>query len=141
MSNKIIGIDEYGSFVKNEKNENVCHKCMYFNYHKHAEPCKSCLEVYYYPNHLEIAKLEAEQPLCADTYNSDSQKELIDLQNENKQLKERVALYWWKDLPMGRTFDIGFKQYLRDKYYPNRKISSLSEKEIEYIYICEVKQQ
>lgn len=91
MSYEVIGVDEYGSFAKNVKNEAVCHKCKYFNYHKHANPCKSCLEVYYYPNHLEIAKHEAEQQLCADAYNSDSQKELIDLQIENKQLKERVA--------------------------------------------------
>jgi len=106
MSNKIIGIDEYGSFAKNEKNENVCHKCMYFNYHKHEAPCKSCLEVYYYPNHLEIAKIEAEltpEPFtindmyvtskqlfdCQDELKA-SQKELIDLQNENKQLKEII---------------------------------------------------
>ena len=48
------------------------------------------------------------------------------------------ALDWWEKLPMGRTFDVGFKQYLRDKYYPYRKISSFSEKEIEFIYLCEV---
>jgi hypothetical protein len=48
------------------------------------------------------------------------------------------ALSWWNELPMGRTFDVGFKQYLRDKYYPNRKISSFTEKEIEFIYVCVV---
>lgn len=35
-------------------------------------------------------KKYSKQPLSSDAYNSDSQKELIDLQIENKKLKERI---------------------------------------------------
>ena len=49
------------------------------------------------------------------------------------------ALNWWNELPIGYNWQEGGKQYLRNKYYPNRKISSFTEKEIELIYTCEAK--
>lgn len=49
------------------------------------------------------------------------------------------TLRWWNELPIGYNWQEGGKQYLRSKYYPNRTISSLTEKEIELIYMCEVK--
>ncbi len=101
MEYEIIGVDEYGSFAKNVKNEAVCHKCKYFNYHKHAAPCRSCLEVYYYPTNLEAAKLESEITPETFTINDmyveskllfDCQDKLNDLQLENKKLKDRIKM-------------------------------------------------
>ena len=48
------------------------------------------------------------------------------------------ALNWWNELPIGYNWQEGGKQYLRNKYYPNRLISTLTEKEIGVIYMSEV---
>ena len=77
---EIIEKNQYGVLVKNTTNYGDCFFCKY-----EITQCNNrykCINDSYYIPDSEAGKLESE--------NSDTQKELIDLQIENKQLKERV---------------------------------------------------
>ena len=78
MSYEVIEKNEYGVLVFDNKSTNCCGFCKYkeTSLEDCIKLCGSETDYYYLPDQ-ESAKL-------------DSQKELIDLQNENKQLKEII---------------------------------------------------
>ena len=80
MSYKVIEKNEYGVRVRNYSEYSDCGLC---KYHEEIAKCKrvECAPNSYYLPDSEVEKLESE---------TDSQKELIDLQTENKQLKDRI---------------------------------------------------
>jgi uncharacterized paraquat-inducible protein A len=86
MSYEVIEKNEYGVLVKKMKSiPTECEKCKYTGRAVTLQPCKSCkTDNSYYLTDQEAAKLETE---------TDSQKELIALQIENKQLKERIETF------------------------------------------------
>lgn len=104
MSYEIIEKNKYGVLVKNTTNYGDCFFCKY-----EITQCNNrykCINDSYYLPDQEAEKHESENPLMNTTIDDlyieskcyfevkkkldDTQKELIDLQNENKQLKERV---------------------------------------------------
>lgn len=108
MSYKIIEKNEYGILVIDDEILNgisdVCRKCKYLS-NCEDEWIKCIINTYYLPD-SEAEKLESENQVMNTTIDDlyieskcyfevkkkldDTQKELIDLQIENKQLKERV---------------------------------------------------
>lgn len=111
MSYEVIEKNEYGVLVKNTKEESDCELCEHSKKELLITLCikkHGCVDYSYYITDKESAKLETEnqKPLADEIINIqkdkinmleetlekiiDSQKELIDLQIENKQLKERI---------------------------------------------------
>lgn len=104
MSYKVIEKNEYGIRVRNYSEYSDCSLC---KYHEEIAKCKrlECAPNSYYLPDSEVERLESENQLMNTTIDDlyieskcyfevkkkldDSQKELIDLQNENKQLKEK----------------------------------------------------
>jgi hypothetical protein len=101
---EIIEKNQYGVLVKNTTNYGDCFFCKY-----EITQCNNrykCINDSYYLPDSEAEKLESEKPLMNTTIDDlyieskcyfevkkkldDTQKELIDLRVENKQLKERV---------------------------------------------------
>ena len=101
---EIIEKNQYGVLVKNTTNYGDCFFCKY-----EITQCNNrykCINDSYYLPDSEAAKLESENQLMNTTIDDlyieskcyfevkkkldDTQKELIDLQTENKQLKERI---------------------------------------------------
>ena len=106
MSYKVIEKNEYGIRVRNYSGYSDCSLC---KYHEEIAKCKrlECAPNSYYLPDSEVDKLESENQLMNTTIDDlyieskcyfevkkkldDTQKELIDLQIENKQLKERIT--------------------------------------------------
>lgn len=105
MSYKIIEKNEFGIRVRNYSEIPDCKLC---KNHSEKNTCNrsECAPNSYYLPDSEVERLESENHLMNTTIDDlyieskcyfevkkkldDTQKELIDLQNENKQLKERV---------------------------------------------------
>ena len=105
MSYKIIEKNKFGIRVRNYSGIPDCNLCKNFAEKSTCKRIECAPNSYYLPD-SEVEKLESENQLMNTTIDDlyieskcyfevkkkldDTQKELIDLQNENKQLKERV---------------------------------------------------
>lgn len=103
---EIIEKNQYGVKVKNTTDISVCEICKHRYLPLEHSVCKKCYRDSYYLPDSEAEKLESENQLMNTTIDDlyieskcyfevkkkldDTQKELIDLQIENKQLKDRV---------------------------------------------------
>jgi len=103
---EIIEKNQYGVKVKNTTDISVCEICKHRYLPLEHSVCKKCYRDSYYLPDSEVERLESENNVMNTTIDDlyieskcyfevkekldDTQKELIDLQNENKQLKERV---------------------------------------------------
>ncbi len=104
MSYEVIEKNEYGVLVCSSFIPDNCEVCKYQENEPQNKPCKGCnLAISWYLTDQEAAKLETE---------TDSQKELLDLQLENKQLKERIEelkIYLDKNIESCKEQEIVFK--------------------------------
>ena len=106
MSYKIIEKNEYGIRVRNYSGIRDCNLCKYVVEKSTCKRSECAPNSYYLPD-SEVERLESENQLMNTTIDDlyieskcyfevkkkldDTQKELIDLQIENKQLKERIT--------------------------------------------------
>ena len=106
MSYKIIEKNEYGIRVRNYSGIPDCNLCKYVLEKSTCNRSECAPNSYYLPD-SEVERLESENQLMNTTIDDlyieskcyfevkkkldDTQKELIDLQIENKQLKERIT--------------------------------------------------